>query len=88
MKATPIDRLVRDADKVAHQFDCSVKKVGEVVNITYDGKDTSFDIRIETIRDPIGKFMMSVKPADAEERFRVYATADGQVLFGILHCQR
>lgn len=80
--------LIRDANKTAKTHKCTVKLVDGVV-IASGPKNLAFilagfDVRVEDIRDPAGKHMMSVKKAGDNELSRVYATADGRILFGIL----
>lgn len=87
-KKAALTTLIRDANKLA-KFHChSVKLVEGVTVVTVaknlGGRTGSFDVRIEEMRDPVGKQLMSVKKQGEEERYRVYATADGRILFGIL----
>lgn len=86
--APAIKRLVLEANKAAQTHDCSVKQAGPFIRISYKRKknlNTEFDIRIEEIKDPLGRQLMSIKVAGQEERYRAYATADGSILFGMMY---
>lgn len=87
--APTMKRLARETDKSARCFGCNVELAGPFIKLSHKNRKipaVEFDVRIiDGMKDPLGRQLMSVKVAGQEERFRVYATADGSILFGIMH---